>query len=67
MENWRKTTLGDETEILTGFPFKSANYTDNSNDISLLRGDNIVQDKLRWEGVKRWEASKTEKSGSLLS
>ncbi len=22
--------------------------------IRLLRGDNVVQGKLRWEGVKRW-------------
>jgi type I restriction enzyme S subunit len=65
-DSWRKTTLGDETEILTGFPFKSAQYTDNTDDIRLLRGDNIVQGKLRWENVKRWKSSETESLDSYF-
>lgn len=50
-------TLGDVTTLLTGFPFKSSAYTADPRGTKLLRGDNIVQGKLRWEGVKRWPAN----------
>lgn len=51
---WPTVTLGDEVDLLTGFPFKSSEYTDDSSGIKLVRGDNVVQGHLRWEGVKRW-------------
>ena len=53
---WKETTLGDEVDLLTGFPFKSEGYTDEENGIKLLRGDNVVQGAFRWTGVKRWPA-----------
>lgn len=56
MNGWRETTLKKEVDLITGFPFKSASYIDNESGIKLLRGDNIVQGKLRWDGVKRWPA-----------
>ncbi|MGZ8906556.1 MAG: restriction endonuclease subunit S [Methylobacter sp.] len=46
--------LGEEIDLLTGFPFESKKYSDDKNDIKLLRGDNIVQGGLRWDDVKRW-------------
>jgi len=55
----KKTTLGAEVDFLTGFPFKSDRYTDSDKSVRLLRGDNIVQGSLRWEGVKKWPASET--------
>jgi len=51
---WQEVSLGDVTSLLTGYPFKSAKYTDEPTGTKLLRGDNIVQGRLRWEGVKRW-------------
>ncbi len=51
---WVKTTLGNEIDLLAGFAFKSAKYTDDENSIRLLRGDNIIQGCLRWDDVKRW-------------
>ena len=56
---WRETTLGNEVDLLTGFPFKSRDYTEAEDGIKLLRGDNIAQGDLRWGGVKRWPASDT--------
>jgi type I restriction enzyme S subunit len=47
-------SLGDHIHLLTGFAFKSKGYTENPKSVPLLRGDNIVQDSLRWEKVKRW-------------
>lgn len=52
----RPVKLGEVADLLTGFPFKSADYTDDVSGIRLVRGDNIVQGALRWEGVKRWPA-----------
>ena len=49
-----KTTLGAETDLLSGFPFSSKSYTENNSDIRLLRGDNIAQGYIRWANAKRW-------------
>lgn len=59
-DGWRPTTLGDEVELLTGHPFKSNHYTDDPSGIKLLRGDNVVQGRLRWENVKRWPGGKVD-------
>ncbi len=58
-KGWVDTTLGAEVNLLSGFPFKSAQYTDSEKDICLLRGDNIVQGLLRWDDVKRWPVCDT--------
>jgi type I restriction enzyme S subunit len=58
-KGWVETTLGAEIDLLSGFPFKSARYTESEKDVRLLRGDNIVQGSLRWDDVKRWPASDT--------
>jgi type I restriction enzyme, S subunit len=57
---WMTTTLGAEIDLLAGFAFKSAQYTDADGAVRLLRGDNIVQGVLRWDDVKRWPANDTE-------
>ena len=51
--------LGDVTEIQTGFPFRSSEYSDDPADPKLLRGDNIAQGRVRWDGVKRWPQTRT--------
>ena len=56
---WKTTTLGAEIDLLAGFAFKSAQYTNDDDDIRLLRGDNIIQGCLRWDDVKRWPANDT--------
>ena len=58
-KGWVETTLGAEVHLLSGFPFKSARYTNSEKDVRLLRGDNIIQGSLRWDDVKRWPASDT--------
>ena len=55
-EEWPTVRLGDAADLLTGFPFKSDGYVSDSAAPRLLRGDNIVQGRLRWDGVKRWPA-----------
>lgn len=58
-EGWVETTLGKEIDLLAGFAFKSAQYTESVDGVRLLRGDNIVQGSLRWDDVKRWPSSDT--------
>lgn len=53
----KETTLGAEVDLLTGFPFKSELYTDSDQSIRLVRGDNIIQGALRWDGAKKWPTS----------
>ncbi|MFG0732273.1 restriction endonuclease subunit S [Photobacterium damselae] len=52
---WAFTTFENHIDLLSGFAFKSAQYTENSDDIRLLRGDNIAPNTLRWDGVKTWD------------
>ena len=56
---WVETTIGAEIDLLAGFAFKSAQYTNDDGDMRLLRGDNIIQGSLRWDDVKRWPTSDT--------
>lgn len=58
-EGWKPTTLGAEIDLLAGFAFKSAQYTNAEEDIRLLRGDNIIQGCLRWDDLKKWPANDT--------
>lgn len=60
MVKWRECLLGDVVNLTMGFPFKSAAYIDDIEGLKLLRGDNIAQGRLRWEGVKRWPVSSLE-------
>jgi type I restriction enzyme, S subunit len=53
-EGWRYSTIEDYIDLLSGFAFKSDCYSNDSNDILLLRGDNIEPGSLRWRDAKRW-------------
>ncbi len=52
-EGWLTGRLEDWADLKTGFPFKSAQYVDEPG-IRLVRGDNVVQQRIRWDGVKYW-------------
>jgi type I restriction enzyme S subunit len=52
-------SFGTTTDIKVGFAFKSAGYSNDPNDIPLIRGDNVVQGQLRWDDLKRWPRSDT--------
>lgn len=56
----RVVQLGDYTEVLSGFPFKSLDYSDHG--VRLLRGDNITPGNLRWAGAKMWPADRLSAS-----
>lgn len=54
---WHRTEIGNHIDLLTGFPFSSEYYTEETVDVRLLRGDNVIQGTIRWDDVKRWPAS----------
>jgi type I restriction enzyme S subunit len=58
-KGWKLSTIGEHVELLTGFPFESQTYTDFTDDVRLLRGDNVGQGFLRWRDAKRWPAAQT--------
>ena len=55
-KEWSTVRLGDAADLLTGFPFRSDSYVSDSAAPRLLRGDNVAQGHLRWDGAKRWPA-----------
>ena len=57
---WRSVRLGNVTDLVTGFAFRSGRYTDDPLAPRLLRGDNVAQGTMRWDGVKRWPRDETE-------
>lgn len=54
------TTLGAEVDLLPGYAFPSGGYTDASDAVRLLRGDNIMQGYFRWEDAKGWPTDDCE-------
>ena len=58
-DSWHRAEIGNHIDLLTGFPFGSEEYTESPHDTRLLRGDNVVQGTIRWEGVKRWPAAQS--------
>ncbi len=57
--DWPVVRLGDVVDLVTGFPFESQRYTHEPTAPRLLRGDNVGQSVLRWDGAKRWPADAT--------
>jgi type I restriction enzyme S subunit len=56
-QHWEVVRLGRLIELVTGFPFQSDGFTQDAEDIRLLRGVNISPGKIRWKDVVRWPRS----------
>lgn len=56
-ESWPKVKLADCVELLAGFAFKSDQFTDSSDDIALVKGENVAQGRIAWQISKRWPAA----------
>lgn len=52
--------MADVAEMTFGFAFKSAEFSDEPEDVRLLRGDNIGQGRLRWDGAKRFPTHRVD-------
>ena len=52
--------LKDFCSVFTGFPFDSELYSD-SDGIKTLRGENVTEEKLRWDTLKRYNGEITDR------
>lgn len=62
MTEWRETTLGDAADLLVGYAFKSAEFSEDAGDVRLLRGVNIGQGDLDWGRSAYWPTAEAEGS-----
>jgi type I restriction enzyme, S subunit len=64
---WKNVELGENIDLLTGYPFKSELFSDNPSGIKLVRGDNVTNGKLRWGARTRyWREMTPDLSKYLL-
>lgn len=54
LSKWKETCIGMDVDLQTGYPFKSAMYVNDALSPRLLRGDNIIQGRIRWDNSKFW-------------
>lgn len=59
--HWVTTRVGKHIELMTGFPFKSEEFSPNEADIRLLRGINIAPGAVRWNSVVYWASDDAPK------
>jgi type I restriction enzyme S subunit len=52
--HWTHSPIKYACTILTGFPFKSEGFTDDPDDVPLLRGTNVGVDQIDWTDVVYW-------------
>jgi type I restriction enzyme S subunit len=53
-KDWEIRSLKDVADVLTGFPFKSKNYSLKEGTL-VARGENLSYRKFRWDTPKRWK------------
>jgi len=51
---WQAVKLKDCSEIFPGYAFDSASFTENENDIPLVKGENLHQGYIDWNAAKKW-------------
>jgi len=55
--SWKETTLENHVDLISGPAFKSAKFSDNPDDIPLIKGENLSQKKILWEKSRYWPAN----------
>lgn len=53
---WPIVQLRDHVTTLTGFPFKSQQFSKNPEDVPLVKGENLHQRYIDWAAARRWPA-----------
>jgi type I restriction enzyme S subunit len=56
-----KVKLGACVDLVAGLAFKSQHFTDNVDDVALVKGENVSQGRVLWEISKRWPAAEWER------
>lgn len=52
--NWKPVSLGEHCEVFSGYPFKSSGFTDDPDDVPLVKGENVGQGEILWGISKHW-------------
>ena len=52
--NWKLTSLANCCEVFSGHPFESSGFTNDPDDIPLVKGENVGQGEILWDISKRW-------------
>ncbi|MDP2196496.1 MAG: hypothetical protein Q8J72_10990, partial [Rhodocyclaceae bacterium] len=55
----KKVELHEITDMLTGYPFTSEEYTDAGETVRLCRGANVLPDRIDWSDLALWPKSKS--------
>ena len=50
----RLVKLADCVDLLSGFAFKSQDFTNDAHDVALVKGENVSQGRVLWDISKRW-------------
>lgn len=50
----KKVKLLNYCNLLTGYPFKSSGFTQNEQDIPLVKGSNLSHRQIDWKSAPRW-------------
>ena len=58
---WPRVKLAKCVDLLPGFAFKSGQFTNNPNDVPLVKGENVSQGSILWDISKRWSGLDWEK------
>jgi type I restriction enzyme S subunit len=53
--SWKETSLDKCIDFSNGYAFKSKFFTENKNDIPLIKGENLGKGKVLWEKSKYWK------------
>jgi type I restriction enzyme, S subunit len=57
---WPTVRLKDHVDLLCGFAFKSNQFTDDPNDVVLVKGANVHQGFIDWADSKYWRRNDIE-------
>jgi type I restriction enzyme S subunit len=57
---WEKVKLNDCVDLLAGYAFKSHQFSENPDDVALVKGENVGQGSILWDIAKRWPAGDWE-------
>jgi type I restriction enzyme, S subunit len=58
--SWHSAKIGDLVEVVSGPAFKSALFTDDPENVPLIKGENIGQGRILWSKSKYWPADDVE-------
>lgn len=60
ISKYEMVELGKMVDIMAGYPFQSARFSDIAEDIPLVKGENVHQGYISWSSAKKWPANESD-------